>query len=447
MEQYYSVPLTIVKGQKVRDEFIHKVSTERIIVTKTKKGFRDIFTGLEFKVRDILSINPQEKAPNLNLDIPVYETEVRDPIIQEEIAFNDSIYYIDRIFIPQIREATPEDFADYCDGYNDSKLKAYYDDEALYDPNFRWLPSFIVKKFPEEKKLRYYRSLRRQQYEKGTDLRGYKIRRLIRPLLRKLVKDEREKLSQTKFLDKDESTKPADKTLIYAITHVGLYDMTIGCEQIEDDYYILCGDPETMYNNMDGAFAELCGVVYIEADCKKDRFIAKEKCVRVLGVDDLYMYPEGIWNAVDPCRLVLPLYPGIVEMAYRANAEIVPVAIEQFDKHFVISIGENIDINPFFADGKFSQENIDAAKREIRDQMATQKWYILEKYSLDERESLPSDYMETYMQARIDEWPHYTKDTFKERTYREKGVVSPDEAFAHLDKIKQKQKVFIPRKK
>lgn len=56
-------------------------------------------------------------------------------------------------------------------------------------------------------------------------------------------------------------------------------------------------------------------------------------------------FPEGTWN-LSPNLPVLPCFWGIVEIAQKGNAIIVPVAAEQYGKHFKINIGCNLDIIP-----------------------------------------------------------------------------------------------------
>lgn len=456
MEKYYSVPLTTIKGIKVRDEFVFKVKTERIIATKTEKGYKELFTDYEIETRDIL-----KPIPCLDGSFKLTVPSQKD---QEEISFKGSILYVDDSLnskieevnsvlskdkkeiltkgSSEIREATATDFALYYDNFDKSQIKKQLDEEALYDENFKVLPKKTVKEFNETDKLKYYRSLRKYEYEQGSDIKGLRLRKVIHPVLRQGVKFDRLSNKQTSTLlnKKDYKKEKRDlkrskRPIIYAITHVGMYDMPIVCEEIKDNFYILCGDPETMYENRDGFFVEANGVVYIEANSKTDRFISKEKCIHVLENEgNLLMYPEGIWN-VDSCKLMLDLYPGIVEMAYRTNALIVPVGIEQYGKRFVTRIGQSIDINPFFADGKYSDNNISRAKEEVRNKMASEKWYIIEQEPHTNYEDIPDDYEKKYIQERIDEWPHYTFDTFKERTYKEPGKTSPDEAFSYLKKI------------
>ena len=55
---------------------------------------------------------------------------------------------------------------------------------------------------------------------------------------------------------------------------------------------------------------------------------------------NLLIYPEGVWN-VTSNLLMLPLFPGIIEMAKETGCDIVPVAIERYDKE-LIRLGNQI---------------------------------------------------------------------------------------------------------
>ena len=55
-------------------------------------------------------------------------------------------------------------------------------------------------------------------------------------------------------------------------------------------------------------------------------------------------FPEGTWNLSSNLPM-LPCYWGIVDVAKKGNAIIIPVAADQYGKHFKINVGKNIDMN------------------------------------------------------------------------------------------------------
>lgn len=84
-------------------------------------------------------------------------------------------------------------------------------------------------------------------------------------------------------------------------------------------------------------------------------------------------FPEGTWN-LTPNLPMLPCYWGIVDIAKQGGAVVIPVAAEQYGKHFKINIGENFDMNAY---GEGIAEKARAIA-DLRDVLATLKYEIWE---------------------------------------------------------------------
>lgn len=52
----------------------------------------------------------------------------------------------------------------------------------------------------------------------------------------------------------------SDRPIIFAITHVGKFDIEVVSEAIKDHYYLLSGDYEHLQGSIDAAFLALNGV-------------------------------------------------------------------------------------------------------------------------------------------------------------------------------------------
>ena len=134
---------------------------------------------------------------------------------------------------------------------------------------------------------------------------------------------------------------------IFAITHMGKYDIEIVSEAIKEHYYLLSGDYGHLRGTIDAAFLALNGVFYFNEKVKEDRKAVCDKMIDHLKQGGNLMYfPEGTWN-LSPNLPVLPCYLGIIDIARAEEATIVPVAAEQYGKHFVINIGENFNVNKY----------------------------------------------------------------------------------------------------
>lgn len=344
---------------------------------------------------------------------------------------------------------------------------------------FSKIEEMLIKKddLPE-----YYRLKRKYNYDKKKLVSGTWWRDMLHPILVKLISlnrrfidkqqlniinDARTKKNEKKFIQRvlPFIKAPKSKPVIYAITHIDKYDYQVVSEAIKEHQYPFAGDPETMYRTLDGTFLELNGVIYCDTESKEDRHIAKETAIETLKQGhNLLIYPEGVWNLTSNL-LMLPLFPGIIEMARETGCDIVPVAIERYDKEYKINIGSEFDVNSYLKSGLTEDE----IRIKLRDEMATLKWDIMQTiprlstaedgYCNTARSELGEydEELEKFQTERLKEWsnpktgePYYNKDIIKERTYREKDTYTgfrvslPEDAFSYMKKIKlNKNNSFI----
>lgn len=347
---------------------------------------------------------------------------------------------------------------------------------------FSKVEEMLIKKedLPE-----YYRLKRKYNYDNKKLVNGTWWRDMLHPILVKLISlnrrfidkqqltiinDARVKKNERNFIQKalpfikNSKSKP----VIYAITHIDKFDYQVVSEAIKEHQYPFAGDPETMYRTLDGTFLELNGVIYCDTESKEDRHIAKETAIEMLKQGhNLLIYPEGVWNLTSNL-LMLPLFPGIIEMAKETGCDIVPVAIERYDKEYKVNIGSEFDVNNYLKNGLTEDE----IRIKLRDEMATLKWNIMQTIpTLSTAEdgyynTVRSDLgeydkeLEKFQTERLKEWsnpktgePYYNKDIVKERTYKEKDAYTglrvslPEDAFGYMKKIKlNKNNLFIFKK-
>ena len=145
---------------------------------------------------------------------------------------------------------------------------------------------------------------------------------------------------------------------------------------------------------------------------------------------NLMYFPEGTWN-VTPNLPMLPCYWGIVDIAKKGNAIIVPVAADQVDKKFTIKIGKNIDMNTY---GDTKEEKTKAIN-DLRDTLATLKGEIWESYGIKNRNEFDGSEGEKYAQDRFKEWPYFSNEYIKDLIYKPKNLTTNEEAFEHVKKL------------
>lgn len=326
----------------------------------------------------------------------------------------------------------------------------------------------------------YYRLKREYDYNNGKILKGMWWRDMLHPILLTLVRLNRKfidkqnltilndarKKNKKKFSEKVKSLAKGEKQkpVIYAITHIDKYDFQLVSEVLKDHQYPFAGDPETMYRNFDGTVLGLNGIIYCDTESTSDRRVAKNTSIDLLKKGkNLLIYPEGVWN-VTANLLMLPLFPGIIQMAKESDCDIVPVAIERYDKNYIVNIGTEFSVNEKLATGL----NEDEIKSDLRDEMATLKWDIMQ--SLPKSESAEEIYFNTtrsklstykeekkkFQDERFNEWtnpetkmPYYTAPVVKSRTFKEKDkktgyrVEMPEDAFEYMSKVKLHKNNFF----
>ena len=183
-----------------------------------------------------------------------------------------------------------------------------------------------------------------------------------------------------------------DRPIIFAVTHVGKFDIEVVSEAIRSHYYLLSGDYEHLQGIVDAPFLALNGVIYFNETVKEDRRSATDRMIVLLREGGNLMYfPEGTWN-MTPNLPMIPCYWGIVDIAKQGGAMIVPVAAEQYGKHFKVNIGANFDINAYGDDVAEKSRAI----KDLRDTLAALKYEIWETVPAKRSEIAP------------DEWEQYS---------------------------------------
>lgn len=226
-----------------------------------------------------------------------------------------------------------------------------------------------------------------------------------------------------------------NQSIIFCITHIGKQDIEICSQVIKKHYYLLSGDFENLHGTLEGTVVELNGVIYLNKYDKADKARSKEASIEILKKGgNIMWFPEGIWN-LSPNRPILPLPFGIIEVALKANAVIVPLAIEQYGKSFYVNIGEKFDVTRYASQYADAVEMKSAAIMDLRDIMATLKWKIWEHVQPWKREELPSDYFEEFINERLKEWHGFTYEDVLAREFHPKGIIDPEEVFAGLELI------------
>lgn len=285
----------------------------------------------------------------------------------------------------------------------------------------------------------YY--LEREKFENSLVSKlTHQQRVLLHPLLLKIItyKNKKAGFNINTLYDKRIET---EKPKIFCVTHIGKFDVEVASQVVKDHYYLLSGDFENMRGTVEEKFLGLNGVVYIREDDKEDRKLSKEKMVNVLKNGGNMMYfPEGTWN-LTPNLPVLQCAYGIIDVAMRAKATIIPVGIEQYDKNFYVAVGENFDVS------KYSEDEKVEAINDLRGVLTGLKWDIWSTIPSNLSDKMDKQGFDKHVEERLKEWSQ-PLDVLVDSTFKPKGVYSEEEVFNFLEKMDiNKNNCFLAKDK
>ncbi len=277
--------------------------------------------------------------------------------------------------------------------------------------------------------LKLYYKLRSQEEDRWWSKLSLEQRQRIHSLILGVYK-AKNKLSGFSYKILADKRTPTDRPIIFAPTHIGKFDIENISEAIQSHYYLLSGDYEHIQGIIDAPFLGLNGVFYFNEKVKEDRKSVTEKMINhLLNNGNLLYFIEGTWN-LTPNLPVLPCYWGIIDIARKTNAIIVPIGVEQYGKQFKINIGENFDVNNYDS----NLEGKTLAIGDLRDTLATLKWEIWETEHTTH--DLLKDYnWQDYIDTRFSEWPGFNKEYIQDLIYRPKGIITPLDVFNTTSEI------------
>lgn len=306
----------------------------------------------------------------------------------------------------------------------------------------------VLERTNEEEYQKYYTYMRNIYEQSIISNFSHETRKKLYPILKKILKIMNRLNNNSINLIGDKRNE-TQKPKIYAVTHIGKCDIEMISEVIGEHTYILSGDFENLHSTTDGLFLEVNGIIYLNEKNKEDRKRSRTTMEEILknGGNILY-FPEGTWNLTHSTP-VMELFPGIIDIAINAEAEIIPVGIEQYRKprrgsNFIANIGKNINPIELQKNG-MSKTDI---KELLRDAMATLKWEIYESIPQTTKDEFNNNYYSNFIQQKMNEWPGFTYEEVQEKRYINKEITTYEEAFEHLEHlIPSKENAFLLRKK
>ena len=172
-------------------------------------------------------------------------------------------------------------------------------------------------------------------------------------------------------------------------------------------------------------------MIFVDRKDKEDLAASKLAMTAYLRKGrSIIMFSEGTWNLTEN-QLMLPMKWGVVDVARKTGAQIVPTVLEysRTRKKCFVRFGEPMVVSP---------ENSKAeAIAILRDSMAAMRWAFWERNGLFCRAELDLDAERKKLYYSVAEYPPI--DWAYESSCIYHPHTKPQDAFAHLDRL-------IPRK-
>lgn len=187
---------------------------------------------------------------------------------------------------------------------------------------------------------------------------------------------------QCKIVEYSDISK--ERPVIFALNHSNSFDIPVGGAAIWKTYHrrcdVLVGKQRLWLS--DRLFFFLNGAIWVDRKSKEDMRNAKTQLIsRLQRGQDILWFPEGTWNLTDNL-LMLPMKWGIIDVAMRAKAQIIPVAMEYDRNEMTVDVrfGAPIIPNP--------ETDKAEAIRTLRDAMASLRWICWQNHNTVLRKDL-----------------------------------------------------------
>lgn len=243
-----------------------------------------------------------------------------------------------------------------------------------------------------------------------TSDRGIKIRRILSPFLKILLKIA----TPEKIIVEKQPNLEKDKPYIFVATHGFTNDIIACLASIHRSAYLLIGSTDQIKHNKLMYFAWMNGFIYVDRMDKKSRHEALDKMERILkSGSSVLIFPEGGHNNTEN-SLCNRLFSSPYILSKKNDIKVVPIApFYEFGKDRIyINFGEPIDL--------FNYENKEEALLFLRDTLATMVYENIIKYSTPYIRPNNEDIHLLFMEQRKQEYLKnpWTRDVWNEELTR-----------------------------
>lgn len=224
-----------------------------------------------------------------------------------------------------------------------------------------------------------------------------------------------------------------DKPIIFAINHSNSFDSLAGVKAISSAFhrrcYFLAGKQRLNFAGKLWFF--LNGTIFVDRADPVDMAAVKDTLTAYLqNGQSIMWFPEGTWNMSDNL-LMLPMKWGIIDVAAKAGAHIVPTILDYNRETMICSVRFGVPIAP-----DKSTERAEAI-RDLRDAMATLRWMAWEQYPPLKKDEINRDKLRQGVYVAVEEYPEINLEY--EKTLVFQPYPTPEEVFAHIQRLEPRR--------
>ena len=266
--------------------------------------------------------------------------------------------------------------------------------------------------------------------------KGLKARKIINPMLKKLVRVAME----NKLIVEEKPNLDKSKQYIFVSTHYFTEDVIGLFSSVGKPAYMLMGTTDQIENNPLMLAAMAFGFFHVDRLDKEDRKECFEKQNLLIDNGASFInYIGGGWenseNGLQP-----PSFSGAYRTSKLKDVLIVPVAsyLVREAKKMYMRFGEPLDVRNL-------EEN--EANDVIRDTLASMHYKQISKYSYPlDKKKIPYDQHKYYMDQIGDEYWHqpWTKPFAKEEIGpRKRKITTEEEVYSFIDKLPREKLIEL----
>ncbi len=264
--------------------------------------------------------------------------------------------------------------------------------------------------------------------------RSIKFRQKV--LFNSLRKGASKILTKELIIDKKVENNP-EEPVIYAFNHGFVEDSVTPAIITGKSGYFISGNMAMSLNSVYGLLMYMNGTIFLNRRNKQSKQSIINKSVDALRMGtSLYFYPEGVWNKTIN-QLTLNFWPGIVRVAHKAKAYIVPVIQLPVGNKIYASQLEPFDVSAY------GEENLHKALEDLRTIFNTELWRLMEKYAqfshnelLGNFSDLSEMYEEHLKTVVADSGEYYDYPIEISADYRPKNILNVEDVWTPIAKLK-----------